>query len=90
MPDADVAAQLQHVTLLEHVTHETVVLAHEQLALVRSHDAGGILAPVLQHRQRVIDLLVGCREPDDPTMPHMHSPHDGCTASSTTSRLVST
>jgi hypothetical protein len=29
------------------------------------HDARGVLAAMLQHRQRVIDLLVDRRVPDD-------------------------
>ena len=56
--DADVALELEHVLLLEHVAHQTRVLAHEQLARLAGHDAGGILAAVLQHRQRVIDALI--------------------------------
>ena len=63
--DADVALQLQHVPLLEHVAHEADVLAQEQLAFVLGHDARGILAAVLQHGQRVIDLLVDRAETDD-------------------------
>ena len=55
----------QHVALLEDVAHQAVLLAHEQLAFVAGHDAGGVLATMLQHRQRVIDLLVGGRVPDD-------------------------
>ena len=63
--DADVALQAQHVALLEDVAHQAVLLAHEQLAVVAGHDAGGVLAAVLQHRQRVIDLLIDRRVPDD-------------------------
>ncbi len=63
--DADVALEAQHVALLEDVAHQAVLLAHEQLAFVAGHDAGGVLAAVLQYRQRVIDLLVGRRVPDD-------------------------
>ena len=47
--------QLQHVPLLEHVAHQAAALAQEQLAFVAGHDARGVLAAVLQHRQRVID-----------------------------------
>ena len=59
--DADVALQLQHVPLLEHVAHQAVVLAQEQRALVLGHDARRVLAAVLQHGQRVVDLLVDRR-----------------------------
>ena len=59
--DADVALQLQHVPLLEDIAHEADVLAQEQFAFVLGHDARGILAAMLQHRQRVIDTLVDRR-----------------------------
>ena len=65
MADADVALQPQHVALLEDIAHQAVLLAHEQLAVVAGHDARGILAAVLQDRQRVIDLLIDWRVPDD-------------------------
>jgi hypothetical protein len=63
--DADVAHQLQHVALVEDVAHQAGFLAHRQLVLAHGHDAGRILAAVLQHRQRVIDPLVDRRRPDD-------------------------
>ena len=56
--DADVALQLDHVLLLKDVAHQAGVLAHEQLARLGGHDAGGILTAVLQHRERVIDSLI--------------------------------
>ena len=63
--DADVALELQHVPLLEHVAHQADVLAQEQLAFVLGHDARGVLAAVLQHGQRVVDLLVDGAEAHD-------------------------
>ncbi len=63
--DADIALELKHVTLLEHVPHQAVVLAQEDLALVRRHDARGVLATMLQHRQGVVELLIGGTEADD-------------------------
>ena len=33
-------------------------LCMHSCAVVAGHDAGGILAAMLQHRQRVIDLLI--------------------------------
>ncbi len=33
--DADVALELEHVLLLEHVAHQAGILAHEQLAVLR-------------------------------------------------------
>ena len=65
VPDADVALELQHVPLLEHVADQAVVLAQEQLAVVRGHDARGILAAMLQHRQRIVELLVDRAVTDD-------------------------
>jgi hypothetical protein len=65
VPDADGALELQHVPLLEHVAHQTVVLAHEDFALEGGHDARGVLPAMLQYGQRVVDLLVGRCESDD-------------------------
>ena len=55
---ADVALELEHVLLLEHIAHQPRILAHEQLAVLRGHDARGILAAMLQHRQRIVDALI--------------------------------
>ena len=44
--------------LLEDIAHQTLSLADEQLALLRGHDAGGILPAVLQHRQCIVETLV--------------------------------
>ncbi len=68
--DADRAPQFQHVVLLEHVAHQAGALAHAQFALVRRHDAGGILAAVLQFSQCVVDALIdraGAHNADDAT-----------------------
>ncbi len=65
MADADVAFELEHVMLLEHIAHQATALAHVQLALGRGRDAGGILAAVLQHGQRVIQTLVDRTGADD-------------------------
>ena len=64
MADPDVALQLEHVLLLKDVAHQTRVLAHEQLAVFAGHDAGRILAAMLQYRQRVIDPLIDCIDTD--------------------------
>ena len=58
MTDADVALQCQHVPMLEDVTDETGLLAQKQLTFVAGHDACGILATMLKHGQRIVDLLV--------------------------------
>ena len=61
MANADVAFQLHHVVLLEHIAHESRALAHVELAFRRGHDAGRILPAVLQHGQRVIQALIDRR-----------------------------
>ena len=65
VPYAHVALEPQHVLLLEHVADQAVVLAQEELALVRGHDARGILAAMLQHRKRIVELLVDRAVTDD-------------------------
>src|SRR4029077_2739315 len=64
MSDSDIAAKLEHVLLLEHIAHQPRILAHEQLAVRRGHDARGVLTAMLQHRQRVIDALIDRADPD--------------------------
>ena len=63
--DADVARQLQHVLLLEHIAHQAGALARAQPALEGGHDAGGILAAMLQHRQRIVQTLIDRAGADD-------------------------
>jgi hypothetical protein len=58
--DSDVAFEFQHVLLLEHVAHQPRILAHEQFAVLRGHDAGSVLTAMLQHRQRIINALIDC------------------------------
>ena len=47
--DTHVADQTLHVTLLEHVTHQAIILAQEQPAIMAGHDTGSVLAAVLEH-----------------------------------------
>ncbi len=47
--DTHVADQTLHVTLLKHVTHQAIVLAQEQPAIMAGHDTGSVLAAVLEH-----------------------------------------
>ena len=58
MAEPDIAAQAPHMPLLEHVAHETVALAHEELALMLGDDAGRILATMLEHRQRIVNPVI--------------------------------
>src|SRR5690606_9998900 len=65
MADADVAAQPQHVALLEHVAHEPVALARVQPAVRLRDDTRRILTAVLQDRQRIVERLVDRLMADD-------------------------
>ncbi len=65
VPEPDVAAELEHVPLLEHVAHEAVALAHAEAARVVRHDARRVLAAMLQHRERVVERLIHRVLPDD-------------------------
>src|SRR5690606_37455665 len=65
MADAHVALEGEHVALLEHIAHQTGVLAQKELTFMTGHDARGILSAVLQHDQGIVDLLVDRRMPDD-------------------------
>ena len=56
MADADVAAQALHVLLAEHIAHQTDPLALVQAIVPTGHDAGGVLATVLQHGQSLVDF----------------------------------
>ena len=58
LAQAAVARQRTHVAGAEHIAHHALGLVHEKLALLLGHDAGRILAPVLQQQQGVIDQLV--------------------------------
>ena len=71
MAHAHVALELLHVVLLEHVAHQALALADEQLAVLDGRDARGILTAVLEHRQRVIDALVDPLVPTIPAIPHI-------------------
>ena len=62
---ADVALELLHVVLLEHVAHQALALAHEQLAVGDRGDARGVLPAMLEHRQGVIDPLIDSAGSDD-------------------------
>ncbi len=66
MADAHVAAQFQHVVLLEGIAHQTAALADRQRAAGGRGDAGGVLAAVLQHRERIVQTLIDGTGPDDP------------------------
>jgi hypothetical protein len=58
VPDADCTLQLEHVVLLKHVTHQAGALARTEPSFKGGHDAGRILATVLQYRERVVETLI--------------------------------
>ena len=65
MTDAHVAIQVQHVPGVEDITHQAFILAQVQTAAITRHDARGILTPMLQHGQTIIDRLVDRIKSDD-------------------------
>jgi hypothetical protein len=44
------------VVLAEHVAHQALVLALVKTIIAAGHDARRVLAAVLQHRERVVQL----------------------------------
>jgi hypothetical protein len=54
--DADTAAQLLHMVLAKHITHQALALALAETTAITGHDTGGVLAPVLEHGERVVNL----------------------------------
>ena len=56
--DADIPFQALHVAHFKHILHQTVGLALPEVSTVNGHDPGGILSPVLQHRQGVVEGLI--------------------------------
>jgi hypothetical protein len=63
--DANVAPQLEHVILGKDVADEAAALARAQLTFGRRRDARGVLATMLQHRERIVDLLIDRRGSND-------------------------
>ena len=58
MADTHISLQAQHMAGMKHVAHQTVVLSQVQPVVVTGHDAGSILATMLQYGQTVIDHLI--------------------------------
>ena len=56
MGDADAPFQQRHRLRVEHVAHQAVALVHAQAGAVHGGDAGGVLAPVLEDGQAVVQL----------------------------------
>jgi hypothetical protein len=64
LAQAAVAGQRTHVAGAKHIAHHALGLVHEELALLLRHDAGSILAAMLQQQQGVIDQLIDRRIAD--------------------------
>src|SRR5690606_13466316 len=63
--NADVALQLFHAFLVEHVRDQAIVLVDVNPAIRPRENSGGVLSAMLQDRQGVIDRLVDGRVTDD-------------------------
>jgi len=61
MTDPHVTDQTLHVTLMKNVTYQTVILAQKQTTAITSHNAGGVLAAMLQDGQGIIERLIDVR-----------------------------
>jgi hypothetical protein len=55
VPQTDISLQSNDIVRLEHIADEPVGFAGIYPAAFFGHDAGGVLATVLQHGQRIID-----------------------------------
>ena len=69
MSDPRAAEKVQHVALLEDVPGKPAVLAQVEPVVVARHDAGRVLAPVLQDHQGVVDRLIDGVPADDSDYP---------------------
>ena len=70
LAQAYAAGQRAHIARAEHVAHHALGLVHEELAPLLGDYASGILPPVLQQQQGVIDQLIhrgGADDADDST-----------------------
>ncbi len=61
MTNAHVADQALHVTLMKNIANQTIILAQEQTSPIAGHNAGGVLAAVLQDGQGIIERLIDVR-----------------------------
>ena len=59
VPDSHAAFELQHVALAEYIAHQSVVLAQIDALAVAGHDAGRVLAAVLDDAEALVEIVVG-------------------------------
>ena len=65
MPESDIASQPHHVVLLEDIADQAGALAQVQLTAFLGHDARGVLPPVLEIGQGIVDRLIDRALADD-------------------------
>jgi hypothetical protein len=58
MPNADIADHRTHVAGAKNVPYQTVSLMHVERIALRGNDASGVLPPMLEHQQAVVQQLV--------------------------------
>jgi hypothetical protein len=58
MTNANIPLQALHVVLSENIAHQAYTLALVKIAIGKSHNARGVLPPMLQYCQCVINRLV--------------------------------
>jgi hypothetical protein len=59
--DTHLTYQTLHVTLMEHIAYQTIILAQEESPLIAGYNAGGVLAAMLQDGQGIIERLIDVR-----------------------------
>ena len=73
--DARVPHQAPHVVQTKDIAHQTIRLAHVQLATLAGHDSRRVLPAVLKHRKRVVKTLIdGLLPRDADNAAHERSP----------------
>ena len=57
MANAHHARKSIHVTLVEHIPNQTIAFPQVNSVTFTGHNSSGILPPVLENRQRVIQVI---------------------------------
>mgnify|MGYP000719183632 CR=1 FL=1 len=60
-----VAHQTTHMTGMENIPYQAIVLAEEKPFILKCHNARRVLAPVLKYSQRIIERLIDVGSTDD-------------------------
>ena len=64
LAQTEVARQRAHIAGAKHIAHHALGFVHEELAVLLGHDSGGVLPPMLQEQQGVINQLIDGRVTD--------------------------